>query len=114
MRFTVTFEDEFEFGRFLDNIDRKMRAKILANLENVELHGIFFSVDHLEDDINEFRVRHGSNIARICWAYDRYKRQVIIITHGFVKKSQKTPKHEIEKAKRLLNDYQKKRGNEHA
>ena len=70
MKFTITFVDEEQFENFLNNIDRKMRAKILVHLENVEVNGIFFSVDHLQDEINEFRVRHGSNIARICWAYD--------------------------------------------
>lgn len=111
MKFTITFVDEEQFENFLNNIDRKMRAKILAHLENAEVNGIFFSVDHLQDEINEFRVRHGSNIARICWAYDRDRRQVIIITHGFIKKSQKTPKYEIEKAKYLLYEYLRKRGN---
>jgi phage-related protein len=110
MRFTLTFVDEEEFERFLNRNDKKIRAKILAHLENVETTGIFFSVDHLEGEINEFRVRHGSNIARICWAYDQDKRQVIIITHGFIKKTQKTPKNEIDKAKRLLFEYLKKRG----
>jgi hypothetical protein len=42
MRFTLTFVDEEEFERFLNRNDKKIRAKILAHLENVETTGIFF------------------------------------------------------------------------
>jgi hypothetical protein len=35
MRFTVTFVDEFEFGRFLDNIDTKMRTRISDSQDEV-------------------------------------------------------------------------------
>lgn len=105
MKFAIKFVSESEFENFLNRMDVKLKAKILAILENVELHGIFFSVDHFGGGINEFRVKQGTNIARIFWAYDPTARRVIIITHGFLKKSQKTPKSEIEKARRLLAGY---------
>lgn len=105
VRFTVKFVNEDLFETFLSSLDRKLRAKILIRLENVENTGFFLSVDHLEDEIYEFRVRHGSNIARILWAYERDRRKVTIITHGFIKKTQKTPRSEIDKAKRLLNEF---------
>ena len=54
MRFTIKFVNEESFGIFLDSVDRKLRAKILACLENVESIGFFLSVDHLEDEIYEF------------------------------------------------------------
>jgi phage-related protein len=109
VRFTIKYVNEESFGIFLDSVDRKLRAKILASLENVESIGLFLSVDHLEGEINEFRVRHGSNIARILWAYERDRKKVIIITHGFIKKTQKTPRSEIEKAKKLLNEFRNRK-----
>ncbi|MBN2824244.1 MAG: type II toxin-antitoxin system RelE/ParE family toxin, partial [Campylobacterales bacterium] len=38
--------------------------------------------------------------------------QKIIITHGFIKKSQKTPRKEIEKAKYLRDEYNKRSKND--
>ena len=37
--------------------------------------------------------------------YEYYKDKRFIILHHFIKKTQKTPKHEIEQAKRNLKDY---------
>jgi phage-related protein len=51
----------------------------------------------------EIRVEAGSNIFRIFCCFDRGN--LIILFNGFQKKSQKTPPKEIEKAKRLMDEY---------
>lgn len=61
--------------------------------------------DHLTDTdgLWEIRVKLGSNIFRIFCFFD--KGNLVILLHGFQKKTQKTPKKEIEKAERLKKEY---------
>ena len=58
---------------------------------------------HLEDGIFALRVKFSSNITRTLYFFAKGKR--IILTNGFVKKTQKTPKKEIDLAKRRRVDY---------
>lgn len=53
----------------------------------------------------EIRVEVESNIYRIFCCFDEGR--LIILFNGFQKKSQKTPPVEIDKAKKLMNDYLK-------
>ena len=57
----------------------------------------------LDDKIFELRVQEGSNIFRVLYFFFVGKR--IVMTHGFVKKTQKTPSSEIERAKSYMNDF---------
>ena len=60
---------------------------------------------HIEDSMGlfEIRVESGSNIYRVFSFFD--KGELIILINGFQKKSQKTPKREIEKAEKLKKQY---------
>jgi len=58
---------------------------------------------HLEDGIYEIRIEVGGNIYRIFTFFDDNK--LVILLHGFHKKTQKTPRKEIERAKKLRKDY---------
>ena len=55
------------------------------------------------DGLYEIRVEVGSNIFRVFSFFD--KGQLIILANGFQKKTQKTPKNEIELAERLKKQY---------
>ena len=55
------------------------------------------------DGLYEIRVELQSNIYRIFCCFDDGKLVVLFI--GFHKKTQKTPKNELEKAKRLMREY---------
>lgn len=55
------------------------------------------------DGLFEIRVEVGSNIYRVFSFFD--KGQLIILVNGFQKKTQKTPKNEIELAEKLKNQY---------
>ena len=61
---------------------------------------------HIEDTngLYEIRVKQGSDIFRIFCFFDKGK--LIIITNGFQKKGQKTPKKEIEKALKIKKEYE--------
>ena len=76
--------------------------KIVAYLDLLEEFGTKIGkpvTKHLDGEIWELRPLKN----RILYAY--YKDNRFIILHHFIKKTQKTPKKEIEKAKRNLQDY---------
>ena len=60
---------------------------------------------HIEgtDGLYEIRIKDGSNIYRVFCCFDAGR--IMILFNGFQKKSQKTPKNEIEKALRLKQEY---------
>lgn len=108
MKFTYDFAEvnnNVPMIEFLDSLFVKERAKILAYIEKlVELKNSGIQpkenlFKHLEDGIFELRVSFENRISRSFYFYESDKR--IIFTHGFVKKEQKTPKNEIEKAKSI-------------
>ncbi len=61
---------------------------------------------HMEgtDGLYEIRVKVGSNIYRIFSFFD--KGNLVIISNGFQKKTKKTPKNELERAKRIKKEYE--------
>lgn len=84
----------------------KMRAKILRMLMLLEQNGNELRAPYskaLEDGIFELRVQQGTDITRILYFF--MVGHKIIITNGFVKKTQKTPQREIELAKKYRAEY---------
>lgn len=91
---------------FMLNLDIKMRAKMVGLLEILEEKGNLLRepyTKHLEDGIYEIRCKVGNNISRIMFFF--YYRGEIVLTNGFIKKTIKTPKREIELAKHFRKDY---------
>ena len=52
----------------------------------------------------EIRVKLGSNIYRIFCFF--YKDKIVVLMNGFQKKTQKTPKQQIDKALKIKNEYE--------
>lgn len=65
--------------------------------------------DHLVDEIFEIRAKVGSDLARVLYFFVIGKK--IVLTNGFIKKTQKTPKNEIELAKKYRNDFSNREDN---
>ena len=92
---------------FILSQDKKMQAKLFMALEFLEEKGPLLREPYsksLGDGIFEVRAKQGSDISRVLYFFVVGKR--IILTNGFVKKTQKTPTNEIECAKRYRKDYQ--------
>ncbi len=91
---------------FLDSLLPKVAQKVvwvlnlIEDLERVPSHYFCKLTD--TDNIWEVRTKLGSSIFRIFAFFDGHK---IVLTHGFVKKTQKTPQGEIEKAENFKKDY---------
>ncbi|WP_347989407.1 type II toxin-antitoxin system RelE/ParE family toxin [Methylomonas sp. AM2-LC] len=56
-------------------------------------------VDHIDGDIWEVRIKLDNRIARVLFSIEHH---TMILLHGFIKKTQKTPKPEIDLAKQRL------------
>ena len=79
-----------------------MRAKVFGRLLLLEEYGERLPMPfarHLEDGIFELRTPQGSNITRLLYFFFVGNRA--IVTNGFVKKTQRTPRKEIERAKKF-------------
>ena len=59
--------------------------------------------ESLGDGIFELRAKTGTNISRVMYFFVVGDRAVL--THGFIKKTQKTPPREIERANKIRDDY---------
>ena len=91
---------------FLLSLDVKMRAKMLRTIKLLAVNGNQLREPYskeLTHQIFELRAKVGSNISRVLYFF--VVGQHIILTHGFIKKTQKTPAREIERAKRYRQDY---------
>lgn len=91
---------------FLDSLDIKKRAKILRTIDILEKNGNDLREPYsklLGEGIFELRVKQGSDIVRALYFFCVGRK--IIITHGFVKKTQKTPQSEITRALMCRRDY---------
>jgi len=104
---TVTFYKDY-FVEFFVKQREKVQDKITWTLELIEhLEKIPETyLKHLEntDGLYEIRVKQGSDIFRIFCFFDKGK--LIVLTNGFQKKEQKTPKKEIEKALKIKKEYE--------
>ena len=88
--------------------DLKLKAKVFRSLRLLETFGNQLGepdTKHLRNGIYELRTKQGSNIFRNLFFYHRGK--VIVVTNGFIKKTQKTPEAEIALAERRRSDYEK-------
>ena len=97
---------EVPVEEFLDSVNPKMRAKIFGLLGILQEKGNMLREPyskHLEDGIFELRCKFGSDITRVLYFF--YYEGKIILTNGFVKKTQKTPLKEILKAEEIRKEY---------
>ena len=97
---------------FLDSLPGKIAQKVtwvLRLLEDLDtIPSSYFKKLVGSEGIWECRIQFGSNAYRVfCFFADN---SVVVLTHGMMKKSQKTPKHEIERAESYRKDFLKRRG----
>jgi phage-related protein len=108
--FYRTADGKCPVQEFIDSLPGKVAQKIvwvLKLLEDLEIvPSSYFKKLVGTEEIWECRIQFGSNTYRIfCFFIDNS----VILTHGFVKKSQKTPAGEIERAEAYRRDFLKRR-----
>ncbi|MBQ0126922.1 MAG: type II toxin-antitoxin system RelE/ParE family toxin [Bacteroidales bacterium] len=109
-------------------MERKIRAyknyftDFISSISELEARKVFYVLDmlkmqerlsakfvkHIEDGLFELRAEHGGNIFRVFFIFD--EGNIVLLFNGFQKKSQKTPRKEIEQAKKLKNEYYAEKG----
>ncbi len=95
------------FEEFYDNQTDKVKNKILWTLRVIreldQIPEVYLKYIKNSSGLYEIRVQVGNNIFRVFCFFD--VDNIVVIGHGFQKKSQKTPKQQIEKAEQIKREY---------
>ncbi len=98
---------------FLLSLPPKLRAKAFRDIELLRKLGSDLKEPYVKplkgkdnQGLYELRVRFSNDIARIFY-FTHYDSKYILL-HGFIKKTMKTPKNEIIKAKNYMEDYKRR------
>ncbi len=104
---TIIFYKNY-FDDFFKVQKQKVKDKIIWTFDLIEeLQRVPETyLKHLEntDGLFEIRIQQGSDIFRIFCFFDQG--QLVVLANGFQKKTQKTPKKEIEKALKIKQEYE--------
>lgn len=96
---------------FLLSLNEKMRAKAYSELELLQIHGPKLREPYAKAikgesyrGLFELRVKFASDVSRIF--YFSVQNHRFVLLHGFIKKTDKMPSRELDRAKRYMNDYE--------
>ena len=103
--FETKFLDEADV--FIAKLDQKTARKIIYNIDLAEQTNDPRLFKKLQNDIWEFRTKYAGLQIRLLAFWDKTdnKETLVIATHGFVKKVDKVPSNEIERAERIRDKY---------
>ena len=103
------FETKFleEANEFIAELDPKTIKKIFYNIDLAEQTNDSKLFKKLQNEIWEFRTKFAGIQIRLLafWDKSNNKETLVIATHGFIKKVDKVPANEIERAERLRVNY---------
>ncbi len=99
-KFRVQFLEEAK--NFLDSLDVKAREKIIYNIWKSRITNDKELFKKLHDEIWEFRTKYKRTYYRLFAFWDKRDKSdtVVISTHGLIKKTDKIPKSDIERAEK--------------
>lgn len=104
-------KNRYPVKEFLNSIDNKATAKFFRCFSLLEEHGIEVREPYVKSlaghsKLKEIRIKATSNIYRIIYFIHTGKR--VILLHGFIKKTTKTPPAEIETAEKRMKKFLEK------
>ena len=104
-KYRIEFLDEAV--EFMNKLNEKAREKIYYNLKKAQVTNDKTLFKKLNDEIWEFRTLYKRTQYRLFAFWDKTDKTdtLVISTHGIEKKTQKTPKKEINKAESLRKKY---------
>lgn len=96
-----------EADRFIASLDAKAARKLFYNIDLAEQTNDPRLFKKLQNDIWEFRVRYNGSQIRLLAFWDKTdeKETLVFATHGFIKKVDKVPSSEIDRAIRIRSNY---------
>lgn len=98
-------------AEFLDSLSLTTRAKIIRLIDLLSKKGVLLKEPYtrkVKGKIRELRVKDKEGAVRILYFSFTGKR--FILLHGFIKKTNKTPKDDIEIAEKRMNDFLQRYG----
>ena len=114
-KFTVEFYEkengDIPAEEFLDGLNIRMKTKLVGLIKILQEKGNLLREPYskpLGDGIFELRCKVGNDISRVLYFF--YYNGKIIMTNGFVKKTRKTPRTVIDRAKAYRDDYLERNG----
>ena len=103
------FKVEFlsEAVEFMETLDQKSQQKIYYNIKKAQLTNDSELFKKLNENIWEFRTFYNKTHFRIFAFWDKSQGQqtLVLSTHGLIKKTDRTPKTDLEKAERIREQY---------
>ena len=101
----VVFEDHFkEFRKTLDKETLKKLYQVLTLIMTVKrVPEKFLQAIKGRNGLYEVRMEHKSNIYRIFCCFD--EGDLVVLFNGFRKKTQKTPKEQLDRAEAIMKKY---------
>jgi phage-related protein len=104
-RFNTIFLEEAD--EFLDELDEKVKTKILFNIDKAQQMNDPRLLKKLTTEIWEFRTQYESLQYRLLAFWDKRDKEdtLVICTHGIIKKTDKVPSKDIEKAEKVRKYY---------
>ena len=96
-----------EAEEFILDLPEKVQNKVLFNIRKVRYGVKDINLFKKLGDTNiwEFRTLYQGTAYRLLAFWDKDGENLIVATHGFIKKTQKTPKNEIDKAETLRTEW---------
>lgn len=104
-KFRVQFLEEAK--NFLDGLDEKARDKIVYNIWKARSTNNKELFKKLQDEIWEFRTKFNKTYYRLFAFWDKTDKTdtVVISTHGLIKKTDRIPQSEIDRAEKSREKY---------
>ena len=104
-KFTVVFLEEA--AKFLDGLSEKLRDKIIYNITKAKFSNDKNLFKKLRGEIWEFRTLFNKTHYRLFAFWDKTEKTntIVIVTHGLIKKTDKTPQTDLEIAERVRKTY---------
>jgi phage-related protein len=110
-KFKVRFLEEA--AEFLDSLDDKTREKIIYNIRKAQVINDNDLFKKLSGEIWEFRTMFNKTYYRLFAFWDKTEKSntVVVSTHGLIKKTDKTPSKDLNKAENLRKLYFEQKNN---
>lgn len=104
---------EVPLEQFLDSLPPKHLAKALWEIDLLSIYGINLREPYVKYLVGEeykglweLRIKFASNISRIF--YFLHMENQFVLLHGFIKKTEQTPKREMDMAKKYMEDHKRR------
>ena len=99
-RFEVDFLDEAK--EFISKLSKDDKFELVSNIKAAQKVVDSTLFKKVSKNIWEFRAKHNGKQFRLLAFWDKTRKAMVVATHGFIKKTQKTPQPELKHAEQIM------------